>query len=134
MIGDCLLRGIRVPICHPNLLSIEVCCFPGACNRDVIERLPELVHPTDYYPLLLFHIGTSGTAVNNIKNIRRYYKKLRAAVKNSGAQVLFSSILLIRGMRRESADKIKKINKWLREWCHELQLPMSRRTSPLRTD
>lgn len=44
------------------------------------ERLPHLVCPTDYYPLLLFHIGTSETAVSNLKNIKRDYRELGAAV------------------------------------------------------
>lgn len=53
-----------------------------------MERLPELVHPIDL--LLLFHIGSSDTAVSNLKNIRRDYKKLGAAEKNSRAQRVFS--------------------------------------------
>ena len=40
-------------------------------------------------------------------------------MKNSGAQVVFSSVLQVRGMERERADRIKKINKWLWEWCNE---------------
>ena len=37
----------------------------------------------------------------------------------SGPQAVFSSVLPVRGIGRESADGINKINKWLREWCHE---------------
>jgi len=40
-------------------------------------------------------------------------------VKNLGVQVVFSSILLIRRIGRERANRIKKINKWLWEWCNE---------------
>ena len=69
--------------------------------------------------LVLFHVGTSDTAVSNLKYIKSDYKELGAAVKNSGAQVVFSSVLQVRGMERERADRIKKINKWLREWCWE---------------
>lgn len=79
------------------------------------ERLPNLVHPTDCYSLLLFHVGTD-IAVSNLKNIKRYYKELGAAVKNSGVQGVLS-ILQVRRMRRERTNRIKRIHKWLREWC-----------------
>jgi len=36
---------------------------------------------TTYYPLLLFHVGTSDTAVSNPKSVGRNYKQLEAAVK-----------------------------------------------------
>ena len=61
--------------------------------------------------MLLFHVGTSDTAVSNLKYIKSDYKELGAAVKNSEAQVVFSSILLVRDMGRERTDRIKKINK-----------------------
>jgi len=83
------------------------------------ERLPDLIHPTDYYPLLLFRLGTSDTTISKLKNIKKDYKELEAALKNSEAQVVFSSVLQIRGMRRERTDRIKKIDKWLKEWCCE---------------
>lgn len=63
-----------------------------------------------YYLLLLFHIGTSDTAVSNLKNIKRNCKELGVAVKNSGAQVVFSSVFLVREMGRERADRMKIIS------------------------
>ena len=71
--GDSLLRGTETSICHPGPLSREVCCLPGAQIRDVTERLPDFVRPTDYYLLLLFHVGTSDTAVSNMKDSKRDY-------------------------------------------------------------
>ena len=65
--------------------------------------------------MLLFHVGTSDTAVSNLKYIKSDYKELGAAVKNSEAQVVFSSIVHVRGVGRERTDRIKKTNKWLRE-------------------
>lgn len=72
--------------------------MPGAHIRDLTEGLPDLIHPTDP---LLFHIGTSDTAVSKLNNIKRDYRELGAAVKNSGALVVFSSILPVRRMVRE---------------------------------
>ena len=57
-------------------------------------------------------MSISDTDVSNLENVKRDYKELEAVVKGSGAQVIFSSVLLVRGMRRERADRIKK-NKWL---------------------
>ena len=66
--------------------------------------------------LVLFHVGTSDTSVSNLKNIKRDYKELGAAVKNLGAQAVFLSILQVREMGKERTDRIKKISKQLREW------------------
>jgi len=46
--------------------------------KDVTERLLDPVCPTYYYPLLLFHISNSDTAVN----IKRDWKELAEAAKN----------------------------------------------------
>lgn len=73
--GYSFLRGTEAPICHPDPLSREVCCMPGAC-KDEIERLPDPVRPMDFYPLLLFHIVISDMTVSNLKNIKWDYKEL----------------------------------------------------------
>ena len=58
---DSLLLGTQDPICQPVLLSGEVCCLLGAQIWDT-ERLLRLVHPSEYYPLLLFNMGTNAMA------------------------------------------------------------------------
>lgn len=52
---------------------------------------------TEYYPLLLFHVGTHDTARRSLRNIKKDYKALTAAVRNSGVQVVFSSVLPVNG-------------------------------------
>ena len=103
-VGDSLLRGTEAPICRPDALSREVCCFPGARIRDVTERLPSLVQSTDYYPLLLFHVGTSDTARSSLRTIKKDYRALGAAVRDSGVQVVFSSVLPVKGKGFERAS------------------------------
>jgi len=61
MVGDSLLRGTEVPVCRPDRKAHKVYCLPGARVREVTERVPQLVKRTDYYPLLLFHVGTKDT-------------------------------------------------------------------------
>ncbi|XP_009459886.1 PREDICTED: cadherin-like protein 26 [Nipponia nippon] len=60
--GDSLLRDMETPICRPDALPRVVCCLLGARIRHVTERRPSLVQSTDYYPLLLFHVGTRGVS------------------------------------------------------------------------
>jgi len=48
VIGDSLLRGTEDPICQLDPSHREVCCLPGACVRDVANKLPGLVRPSDY--------------------------------------------------------------------------------------
>ena len=63
VVGDSLLRGTEAPICRPDIQSREACCLPGTKIRDITERLPQLVKSTDYYPLLLFHVGTNASKI-----------------------------------------------------------------------
>ncbi|KAK4826209.1 hypothetical protein QYF61_006153 [Mycteria americana] len=39
-------------------------------------------------------------------------------VRESGAQVVFSSILLVKGRGFERASRMWRTNKWLQDWCH----------------
>ena len=52
VIGDSLLKGAEGPICRPDPLHREVCYLPGAWVKDIRKKLPSLVWPSDYYPLL----------------------------------------------------------------------------------
>ena len=68
--------------------------MPGAKIQDDTERLPQLVKRADYYPLL-FHVGTNAVVKNKLGKIKQDLKALRAQVKGTGAQVIFS-ILRVR--------------------------------------
>jgi len=57
VVGDSLLRGTEGPICRPDPSHREVCCLLGAQVRDVARKLPGLVWPSDYYPLLVIRVG-----------------------------------------------------------------------------
>jgi len=84
VVGDSLLRGTEAPICRPDREAHEVCCLPGAKVRDVTETVPQLVKSTDYYPLLLFHVGTNDTTSRNVGRIKEYFKALGVKVKSFG--------------------------------------------------
>jgi len=97
VVGDSQLRGTEGPICWADPSLREVCCLPGARVKDIARKLPRLVRPSDYYPLLLFHVGADKVAVNSPKAIKKEFKALGRLVKESGAQVIFSSLLPVLG-------------------------------------
>ena len=112
-----LLRGTEAPICQPDRESQEVCCLLGAKARDVAERVAQLIKSTDHYPLLFFHVGMNDTAIWNLGRIRQDYKALVVQAKSIGAQVIFSSILPVRGKGAARNRPIMQINFWLCGWC-----------------
>ena len=103
-VGDSLPRHSQAPICRPDTLSREVCCLPGACIRDVTKKLPSLVQPTLYCPPLLFHAGTRDTARSSLRSIKKDYRALEVAMRDSTERVVFSSVLQVngKGFERES--------------------------------
>jgi len=83
----------------------------------VTEGVPQLVKSTDYYLLLLFHVGTNDTASWNLGRIKENFKVLGVKAKSFGAQVIFSSILPVGGRGSPRNRRIMSINSWLRGWC-----------------
>jgi len=71
VVGHSLLRGTEGPICRADPPHREVCCLQGAQVRDIIGKLPSLVRPSEYYPLLLFHVGGAEVSVHSPRVIQR---------------------------------------------------------------
>lgn len=87
--------------------SGEMCCLLRAPIGDITERLPSLVRSTDYYPLLLFQVGTSNMTRSSLRSIQKDYKALEAVVRDSGGQVAFLSIPVVKGKGFEKASSIR---------------------------
>nr|XP_048709947.1 uncharacterized protein LOC125638352 isoform X2 [Caretta caretta] len=117
VVGDSLLRGTESSICRPDRENREVCCLPGAKIRDVTERLPRLIKPSDRYPFLLLHVGTNDTAKNDLERITADYVALGRRIKELEVQVVFSSILPVEGKGLGRERRIVEVNEWLRRWC-----------------
>ena len=118
VVGDSQLRGTEGPICRADPPLREVCCLPRARVKDIARKLSRLVRPSDYYPLLLFHVGADEVAVSSPRVIKKEFKALGRLVKESGAQVIFSSLLPVVGRDVERHRQTQSINTWLRDWCH----------------
>ena len=63
-------------------------------------------------------MGTSDAAGSSLRRIKKIYRLLGAVVRDSGEQVVFSSVLPVKGRVFERASQILQINKWLQDWCH----------------
>jgi len=114
-----LLKGMEGPICRLDPSHREVCCLPGARVRDVARKLPGLVQPSDYYPLLVMQVGGDEIMERSRKAIKRDFRALGRFVEGSGAQVVFSSIPSVAGKSTESGRRTHLINSWLRDWCRQ---------------
>jgi len=56
--------------------------------------------------------------VRNLKNIKGNYKELGASVKDSGVQVVFPSVLPVKGTERERARRVTGMCMPTGLWCH----------------
>ena len=117
IIGDSLLRGTEGPICCSDPSHREVCCLPGAWVRDVVRNITRLIKPSDYYPLLVFHVGNEEVGKRSSQVIKRDFRALGRLLKGSGTQVVFSSVLSVGDWDPHKRRRVDMLNKWLCELC-----------------
>jgi len=117
VIGNSLLKGTERPICQPDPSHMEVYCLPGAWVRDVAKKVPGMVQPSDYYPLLVMQVGSDEITERSPKTVKRDFRALGQLVEGSGAQAVFYSVLPVAGKSTERDRKTYLINRWLRDWC-----------------
>ncbi|XP_042671795.1 uncharacterized protein LOC122158835 [Centrocercus urophasianus] len=89
VVGDSLLRGTEGPICRPDPTRREVCCLPAARVRDISRKLPSLIRPSDYYPLLIVQAGSDEIPVRSQRIIKNDFRRLGKLVDGAGIQVVF---------------------------------------------
>ena len=66
VVGDSLLRGTEGPIYRPHPTAREVCCLPRARRPDITVRIPDLIQPSDYCPMVLIHAGMNDVARSSL--------------------------------------------------------------------
>jgi len=118
VVGNSLLRRAEGPICRTDLALREACCLPGAWVKDTTRKLPSLVWPSDYYPLPLFHAGGNQAAMHSPRAIKRDFRASGQSVRESGAQVTFSSLLPFAGSDIRTNRRSQSTNMWFCGWCH----------------
>ncbi|RMC19378.1 hypothetical protein DUI87_03988 [Hirundo rustica rustica] len=118
VVGDSLLRGTEGPLCRLDPSHRAVCCLPGARVQNITERLPALIQPSDYYPLLILQAGRDEIEKRSVKAIKRDFRALGQVIDRVGAQVVFCSVPLVAKENDERNWRTHTINKWLKGWCH----------------
>lgn len=88
-------------------LHREVCCISGAWVRDMKRKLPTLMQPSDYYPLLISQVGSDEVPASP-RTIKRDFRALVKQVKGSGAQVTFCSVSPVAGNGEPCNSKGKR--------------------------
>ena len=76
VIGNSLLRRMEGPICQRILTRREACCLPWTQVRDVSRKLPSLILPSDYYPLLIVQASSNEVAEKSLKTIKKDFQGL----------------------------------------------------------
>ena len=71
---------------------------------------------TDYYPLLIFQTGGEEAAYRSLRGMKEDFKALAQLVKESGTQVIFSSLLPFSGDDMGQNRRVQFINAWLCDW------------------
>ena len=122
VVGESLLSGTEGPICQPDPTRRELCCLPGAQVRDISRKLPGLIHPSDYYPLLIVQAGSDEIADRSLRAIKNDLRGLGRLVDNAGIQVVFAGIPTVAGKDNAITRKTHCINTWLRGWCKRKNL------------
>ena len=83
---------------------MQVCFPPGAQGKDITTKLPVLVWPLGYYPLLLFHVAGGEAAMHSPNAVKRDFRTLGQQVRKSEARVIFCSLLPVAGNDFEETD------------------------------
>ena len=105
VVGDSLLRGTEDPICRPDPTHREVCCLPGARIRDIFRKLPSLICPSDYYPLLIVQAGSDEVADRSLRTIKNDFRGLGRLADGASMQVVFTCIPTMTGKETAMTGK-----------------------------
>ncbi|KFV62115.1 hypothetical protein N307_03715, partial [Dryobates pubescens] len=119
VVGNSLLGVTEGPICRRNPSHREVCSLPGAWVRNITRRLPELIQPSDYYPLLVIQAGSDEIDKKGMRAIKKEFKALGQLIDGAGAQVVFFSVPSVTGEYTERNGRTHTINNWLRGWWQQ---------------
>lgn len=106
VIGDSLLRSTEAPICCLDNISRKVCCLLGPCIRNIKKTIYSMIKPHNYYPFLVFQTGSHEAATRKLKNSKKIFTSLQKVLKDSEAQVKFSSVLPVGDRSRQERNRL----------------------------
>lgn len=110
---------MEAPICRPDSLFSEVFFLPATWIRDVTTRLKRLLQPSDYHPLLLFHVATNDdVATKSLRSIKwGFWSPGDNAKKFGDTETVFPFNLPNNGGKLETNRRAQDINTLLWDWC-----------------
>ena len=115
-------RGMEGPICWPDPTRRETCSLPWARVRDIAGRLPSLICPSVYYPLLIVQAGSEEVSKKSLKAIKDDFRGLGRVIEGTGVRVVIASVLSVAGRDTELDLKTHLLNKWLKSRCRHRSL------------
>lgn len=92
-----------------GLTSKELYCLPRGQVRDVKRMFLTLVQLSEYYPLLIFQVGSDEVSTKIAGTIEKDFRTFRQLVKGSGTELVFSFSLPVTGDDERRNRKMKKI-------------------------
>ena len=81
--------GTEGSTCRSDGTYREMCCLPGAWVKEITRKLPHLVHPFDYYPLLIVQAGSNEVAQRSLQTIKKDFRVLGQLNESVGTQFVF---------------------------------------------
>lgn len=97
-----------------NTLAIKLPITRANVPRPV--NITHLVKPSNYYPLLVFHIGNEEVGKRSYWVIKRDFRALERLLKGSGEQAVFSFVLSGGDWDPHKRRKVDMLNEWLCKW------------------
>ncbi|XP_059585868.1 uncharacterized protein LOC132251171 [Alligator mississippiensis] len=85
-------------------------------TNNTVSLMQPMIQPTDYYPMVLIHVGTNDAA-RSPDHLVMDDHALGGMLREIGAQVVFSSVLPVSGRGRRHVTCIRETNWRLWEWC-----------------
>ena len=64
-------------------------CLPVAWLKDLTRKCSDLVHPSDYYPLLIAQPGSDEVAHRSLQTIKKDFRVLGQLNESVGTQFVF---------------------------------------------
>ena len=87
---------------------------PWGLGKEYFRKLPSLIHPSDYYSLLIVQASSDEVTDRSLRTIKNDFRGLGRLVDGTGIQVAFACIPTVAGKDSEMTRKTHLINRCLR--------------------
>lgn len=112
-VGEALLRGVGSPVWRLDLTCGHVYCLSVSRVKDITRKCPDLVQPSDHYPLLIAQAGSNEVSHRSLWIIEKDFRVLGQLIKKVGAQMIFYSFPSGAVRHTERATKTEVTHGWV---------------------